>query len=327
MDEDECLCQKNSRINEESPCEDVWKELGNLYNKCHAVKFLIPCFESWFKYNKEPEETAFHQSTLVLALRRGHLDRITSPIHRYCLSNEKPLCKQYEKDLRETWFSRADYLNRHKKSRIWMGRMAELKVAEWLEGNGWNVEEMEAWGGKNDIKAISPENGKTLIEVKYIGQEDEDFKHLVAHLAGGSAIQSYNPYKAFNFALLKIFEAAYQLSPPVSAKQEHDCSNSRKEVALVISASTWDAMKIPLKNWMGRRYCFFEKEVEQDISWCKFLRNTIKSQENLEKSGNDLFNMMPAAIKTLNKISISKINSWSLEEMLAWSPSGNKSEA
>lgn len=309
-----CLRQKTSGINEESSWEYVWKELKKLHNKCPAVKFLIPDFESWFKDNKEPEGTAFHQSTLVLAFRRGHLDRITSPIHRYCLSNKNTLTNQYKKDLREAWFSCADSSERHKKLRIWMGRMAELKVAEWIEENGWKIEEMEAWGGKSDIKANSPDNKETLIEVKYIGQEDEDFKHLVAHLAGGADTQLLNPYVAFNYVLFRIFEAAYQL------RKNMDSANSQKEVALVISATTWDLMKIQLK-WMpdDNIYRFFEEEVGQDIDWCNFHCNTIKSQRNIKKYGDDLFDMHNV-IKQISRIKVFRETEWLLEQKMSWSP-------
>lgn len=317
-----CLCQKGSEINEESAWEDVWEELKNLHNKCPAVKFLIPCFESWLNYNKEPEGTAFHQSTLVLAFRRGHLDRITSPIHRYCLSKEKSLCKQYEKDLKETWFSYADSSERHEKSRIWMGRMAELKVAEWLEENGREIEGMEAWGGESDIKAKSPDNKETLIEVKYIGQEDEDFKAIVESftdesltIANGVCVTTLNPYVAFNYALFRIYEAAYQL------RKNMDSANIQKEVSLVIDSSTWNSMLIPLKDWMrdNNRYRFFEEEVEQDIDWCNFYRKEIVTQKNIKKYGDDLFNMHHV-IKLANKITVFRGDAWELIKEMEWTP-------
>lgn len=310
-----CLCQKGSEINEESAWEDVWEELKNLHSKCAAVKFLIPDFESWFKDNKEPEKTAFHQSTLVLAFRRGHLDRITSPIHRYCLSNNNTLTNQYKKDLSEAWVSCADSSERHKKFRIWMGKMTELKVAEWLEVTDWKIEGMEAWGGKNDIKAKNPDNEATLIEVKYIGQNDEDFKHLVAHLAGGSAVQSLNPYVAFNYVLFRIFEATYQFI------NDQDSMDSHKEVSLVIDSSTWNSMLIPLKDWMrdNNRYRFFEEEVGQDIDWCNFYRKKIVTQKNIKKYGDDLFDMHNV-IKVLNKITVFKMTDWLLEQKMSWTP-------
>lgn len=62
---------------------------------------------------------------VLLALERGHLDRITSPVHRYL------------------------------KSRIFRGRLTELQCAEWLEAQGWVIEGLEALRQGPDIEAIT----------------------------------------------------------------------------------------------------------------------------------------------------------------------------
>lgn len=76
-------------------------------------------------------------------------------------------------------------LERHRKARIFTGRLAELQVAEWLELNGWTVSGLEALGAAHDIQAIAPgAHTTTSIEVKTIGVEDVDFEMIVASLKG-----------------------------------------------------------------------------------------------------------------------------------------------
>ena len=323
MGEEKCLCQKSFRINEESAWRDVWEELKKLHDECSAVKFLISDFESWFKNNKEPKETASHQSALVLAFRRGHLDRVTSPIHHYILG--KQTGNKNNNAIVEKWWNDNDDLKRHQQSRMWIGRVMELKVAEWLEENGWVVKDLEAWNPASaDITAQSPDKRETLIEVKYIGQEDDEFKAIVESYAKSSGIESKgicvtnrSPYVAFNYALFRIFEATHQL------KKQTD-TTAQKETVLVIDGQEWPNMEIPLNDYMrvGGRYDFFENEEEQNNGWRNFFCNTIKSQKNIKKYGDDLFNM-PAVIKALSKITILRIKDWSLEKMMEWSPSGN----
>jgi len=65
-----------------------------------------------------------HRPIVLLAFVRGHLVEVTSPIHRYLLSDGLPrtgLRKQYANHLRERWFLRSDDLERHQEARSFMG--------------------------------------------------------------------------------------------------------------------------------------------------------------------------------------------------------------
>ncbi|HSF30987.1 MAG TPA: hypothetical protein VLK82_11020, partial [Candidatus Tectomicrobia bacterium] len=70
---------------------------------------------------------------------RGHLDRVTSAVHRYLMTAGLPrreVRKQYLRDLRERLMYYTDPVERHQKSRIFFGRLAESQCAEWLESQG-----------------------------------------------------------------------------------------------------------------------------------------------------------------------------------------------
>lgn len=77
---------------------------ARIRDECPALKQILvpdtlwPKFQKW---NARPTDEARHWSVLLLALKRGHLERITSPIHKYLLASGLPLRTQYSQDLRE----------------------------------------------------------------------------------------------------------------------------------------------------------------------------------------------------------------------------------
>lgn len=134
-------------------------------------KILVPddIWPDFEKAAKEKIDPARHRARVLLALKFGCLNKLTSPIHKYLLDDSgKPkqsLTKFYIEDLKEQWICLyEDVIKRHQKSRASAGKITELMVAEWLEHNGWdiNVDKLEALGGTNDIEAISPYNVESV---------------------------------------------------------------------------------------------------------------------------------------------------------------------
>src|SRR5437667_6849474 len=148
-----CRCL-SATVNDEERSLD---ELQNLRDGCPALCLMIPDWNQFAAANASLEAgSSGHRSVLLLAFERGHLGRITGGIHRYLLVGDEPhpkLTRQYLQDLRELWILRTDALDRHRKSRIYFGKLMELFVAEWSESQGWKLRGLEALGDANDVIA------------------------------------------------------------------------------------------------------------------------------------------------------------------------------
>lgn len=270
----DCPCKAASAVD----WEHLLEGLRALRNRCSALEqILIPDWEAFEQADRKLEgNRATHRSMLLLALERGHISRITFPIHLYLMESEQPkkeLTKQYRKDLQERWFMEDDELKRHKKSRTYLGRLVELQCAQWIEEQNWRVQNLEALGGTFDIEAFSPRGDAWAIEVKYIGQEDWDFVDISESVdrngvGKGRAVSLYAPS---DWVLFKIYEAANQLA---------DFPQARLAV-LVISDLTWHHFQIPLKeNWMHWESPRF---FNNDSSWNIFFQKQKKRYPNIER--------------------------------------------
>jgi hypothetical protein len=78
----------------------------------------------------------------------------------------------------------SDVVERHRKYRIFAGRLAELQFAQWLESQGWEISGLEALREGPDVEGRASGRPDTAFEVKVIGTEDNDFRTMVASLTG-----------------------------------------------------------------------------------------------------------------------------------------------
>lgn len=208
----------------------------------HSVflpKDTWPDFKVW---HAKPDSIATHCSMLLLALKRGCLARLTSPVHRYLIENgdlHQKVRRQYVKDLRERWMLYEDPLERHKQSKIFTGRVTELQCADWLNARDWIITGLEALGDGPDIEAKDDSGRLTSFEIKFIGTEKDDFKMILNSLEkGSSARPGPSLSSSVNFLLFRIYEAAKQLA-------EFD----RHRIAvIVIEDGAWAPFKIALEN-------------------------------------------------------------------------------
>lgn len=254
-----------------------------LRSKCSAIKEVLlpetlwPDFQRFF-LNKSNQ--AEHSSILLLAFERGHISKITSPIHRYIMEGEKPkqkLTKQYAKDLRECWLLEKTEIERHRKAKMFIGKLIELQCAEWIENQGWKISNIETLGGNADIEALSPEDFECAIGIKYLGQKDEDFLAVVENLAGKGKVLTLSPYASSDFILFKVYEAAKQLQG----------FTKTRVVFLVISEIAWfNLEKILSENWMQWESPRF---YNSDPAWKDFLQGQKKRYPDIEE---DLSNVL-----------------------------------
>jgi hypothetical protein len=178
-------------------------------------------------------------------MQRGYLERLVAPIRRYLFRDDEvrpEVVKQYRQDLRESWMMSADLQRRHEKVRSFVGRIAELQVAEWLETQGWSVASLEALGGIVDIEARSSnESMRAGVEVKFIGVEDGDFVRIVDSLNKKPQVAAVCPYDAANYMLVRAYEAALQLRR----------FDGHRLVVLVVQELTWHRFDVPLqRGWI-----------------------------------------------------------------------------
>jgi hypothetical protein len=277
-----CPCQTASFAGEGT----LLQEFASLRELCSALKEILVPEESWLSFCEEAlksTDAARHCFILLDAFENGFLERITSPIHRYLLEQNRPkttLTKQYRKDLTESWMLEKSPLERHQKARIFQGRLAELRCAAWLEERKWAITGLEALGGEFDIAATSPKGIECAIEVKFIGQEDDKFEEIWESISSGDGVCGgfFNLYAGYNFLLFKVFEAANQLST----------STRRRLALIVISNMTWSFLKMQIKDtWMrDRPLRFFD--VEASPEWNRFLscKKTERRFANIEKELN-----------------------------------------
>jgi hypothetical protein len=250
--------------------------LESIRNDCPALRTVFLPDDAWAPFrawHQQDDKVARHRSTLLLALERGHLGRLTSSIHRYLLHKDvlRPdVRRQYVKDLPELWMYHPNAIERHHRSRRHSGRIAELQCAEWLETRGWTVAGLEALRPGPDIEAKSELGIITAFELKFIGSQDIDFSMIVRSMAEGPSAYTVSPYAAINYLLFRIYEAAKQLVQ----------YNGHKIAVAVIEDLTWSRFQLQLKNrWIDWRKPDF---LPGDPEWQTFMDQQKKPSLNTE---------------------------------------------
>ncbi len=238
-----CMTARNCR------CVIPIDILERIRADCPALHSLFLPEDEWSKFKEWHERphrsVAGHRSYLLLALQGGCLARLTGPIHRYLISNEtlrSDVRRQYVKDMRERWMFYSESLERHRKSRMFAGRIVEIQFAEWIETTlGWTIIGLEALREGPDIEATSASGVDTAFEVKAIGTEDGDFEIMLRSLEHGPSGGAFSLYSAINYLLLRVYEAAKQLA-------QYD---GRRIAVVVIDDVTWWRFSLQLKqSWI-----------------------------------------------------------------------------
>jgi hypothetical protein len=208
---------------------------GEIRARCPALrKILVPNsiwqeFQGWCD---RLDGMAIQQSELLMAHQRGSLGRVTSPIHRYLLQSEMVRTdarKQYTKDLQETWLGDLELLERHRKWRMFHGRVAELQFAEWLEEHSYTITGLEALREGPDVEAVSRNGLNCTFEVKFIGSENADLEMLVKSIKGEPSGDFVSPYAAINYLTFRVYEAARQFQT----------ASTNRTVVLIIDKAAW----------------------------------------------------------------------------------------
>jgi hypothetical protein len=293
-----CICQKPPSLTIGSSLLDTFAAVRE---KCPALKELFVPDEIWpkfYNWHLWSDDEAHHESALLLALGRGHLSSITSPVHRYLLDSGRinpRVRKQYINDLQEKWMDYSDPLERHEKFRMFYGRVVELQCAEWLERHGWGISDLEAFREKgSDIEANNASGDLTAFEVKFIGQDDDGFGTILKGYRGEDAYGRSSLDLAANYLLYRVYQSAEQL--------QRSAASTR--IALVVIDDTYDTFERLLKgrwiNWANPTFVnvydpFIEREREKNPNLdteLKVILGSINDVWILKRSSGNQFQLM-----------------------------------
>ena len=239
-----CACNVPLQDHDETPIESF----GTVRSACPALReVFVPdlIWHNFRNWHSRPDGAAVHRSVLLLAYQRGCLNRATLPVHRYLLSSGTvrfDVRTQYIRDLQEKWIFEEETIERHRKWRIFQGRLAELQCATWLEGQSYTIIGLDALREGPDIEAVSQCGVQSAFEVKFIGSEDTDFRMVLRSIAGQQSWDTVSPYTAINYLVFRAYEAAKQLQS----------IRARRTVAvLIIDNMAWWRFERQLKeNWI-----------------------------------------------------------------------------
>jgi len=273
---------------------------------CIALRHLLAPDDVWpsIAADAKSPNAALHRSCLLLAFERGHLAKLTWPVHKFLCddSGVRPaVVGQYRSDLREHWLLEPDPVRRHERFRRFFGKVVELQVAAWLAEMGWHVSGLEALGARSDIEARSPDGTSYVIEVKYIGQTTEDFTDVVEALSGGTVAGSKPLYGAINYLLYRVYEAARSLRRQSGARL----------AIIVIDAQSWYAFNAPLKHaWLNWQKPGFLATAEG--GWNDFLLKSRNTNPAIDAE-------VEAFVQELDAVWVARLNGayeYSLEHQL-----------
>lgn len=280
-----CACLESRSVK----FSDRLTALERMRERCPVIRGLLIPDQFWnefktFELGKRDE--ALHASAIVIALLNGELGRITGPIHKYLCDDDNlkaDLVNQYRKDLQERWMFEANEIDRHKVGRSFMGRIVELQITEWFENKGWMITGLEALGSKADIECIRPLSQQSSVEVKFIGQRDEEFQQVVNSLSGRPSGGLGPDYVGCNYLLFRAYEAAAKLK----------FANHRRIAVIVIDQSAYTFLDIPLRhNWINWESPSF---LEIGGDWTDFLTSQLGRYPVIESD-------LAATIKTLHEL-------------------------
>ena len=146
---------------------------------------------------------------ILLAYERGYLKHITTPIHKFLITNKHKIRKNYLTELTEFWMTKYQLPEKRfeKSKSSFHGRISELILADWIDEHNYSIINLEVWGADIDIIAQNNQGKIFNFEVKYIGHEEWFFDKLI----GKNNDCSPNLYYQHDYVLYIAYTAVKQL--------------------------------------------------------------------------------------------------------------------
>ena len=201
-----CPCQVINSVSK----DNLLEEFLLFRDQCPALKeILFPDdFLEDFKNTYINDDSEFDFMSL-LAFEGGYLKNITTPIHKFMISNVHKIPKYYLDDLKEFWMIKyQDSSERFKKSRSsFEGRINELIFIDWLDEHDYKIIDLEIWGANIDVIAKNNKGKIYNFEEKYIGDEEWFFDKL----NGKNKCLCPSPHYQHDYLLYIAYTAAKKL--------------------------------------------------------------------------------------------------------------------
>lgn len=280
-----CVC--------ESPSDKPFSEVRA---GCRVLRDVVVPTSVWNDYSKCLDaDPNGHLPIFYLAHTRGGLGKLTKCLHTQLiqrLDSGGTLRKNYEEDLKEKWSVAGTEEERHRRSRRFMGKFVEFKVAAYLEEIGHQVTTLEAFGGEFDISTVDPKGIGCDIEVKYMGVEDCDFD-LNTRTARGEFVTGHSShYEDADYVLFRILQGALQLSS----------SQSHRVCMFVADSQAWSRVSLAFRDhWIDWREPRFQSS---EFPASDFIKNEIQHGRCPEDLKRQIRNL-PRLIDELRIISYS----------------------
>lgn len=188
-------------------------------------------------------------------------------------------------DIQEKWMHYEEPLERHQKSKMFIGKVTELQCAEWIETLGWTIVSLDALREGADVEATKPDSGVvTTFEVKSIGVDDDDFEIMIRSLMEGPSGGASCLYVAINYLIFRIYQAAKQL----------ESFNEPRVALVVIDDEAWWRFRRGLEEgWLDlANPAFFN--CHPHPKWEALLRGQAGRYPNLEVELADMVRQLDA---------------------------------
>ncbi len=297
----DCSCMKRC------PTEDAEKAFSIVRENCPVLKDIIIPNDIWQDYKEamnNPVGLALHQPIMYSSFKNNCLFNLTRPIHIYILDKMKQelyLQRQYKKDLQEKWFNEKEEVKRNKYADIFMSRIAEILIIKYLASSGLIIENYEAIGAKHDV-VYKNNDVEICAEIKYIGQEKDDFLRHNKTIREGSSAEILSLYLPYNFLIFKVFEAAKQLTT----------TNQRKVVYIIISDPSINRFQLQIED---KWFKWLNPQFKNDDQWSIFLNDKRKRDKKFKYIDVEL----ETIISSLDEIHIFHLtNKYMIMELDSW---------
>jgi hypothetical protein len=274
----------------------VLGELARVRGECPALRRILIPDNVWSKFEARVKElvanpdTVGHNAIAYYALERGTLGAMCSPIHRYLLDGDVPKEKVDPNALQERWLRKEEELEKHQRSRTFMGKLVELLYIEYLESQGHRIVSLEAVERSGPDAIVEREKNRQSVEVKYLGRDDDSFQAIVESVKSGPAAHTGDLYGSINYVVFRIYEAAKQLQ---AAPKEG------RRVAFAIDDQTLHTVEPQLKNkWINWSEAKLYDNAGEKAK--KFIDDQRKDYPNLDKE-------LAAVIRELEGITFVKL--------------------
>jgi len=150
--------------------QEILGELMKIRDNCEALREVLLANSNWKEYSYKVlgifgKKEGYHESVLLKALRENILNLVTSPIHKYLLN--KKASDAYKNNINDSWILKESFEKRQEVFSENYGKFFELLFAEWLENNGWEIINLEAWDeNSSDVEAKSQDKEHSAFEIK-----------------------------------------------------------------------------------------------------------------------------------------------------------------